>query len=261
MDLTLPIGSYGERITTRRLEIVEWRRNQYSGRLEYRLKDVASGQRIDTLRWFEEECLTLHEPSVHAAVCKRVGKEGKSCSKPPTMPSGLCTLHKAKLDWDREKQRQKLKHELQKRINRLDTCSEAAAPSAASAPPSSPRRESDTTTLVDETDEKIATSMWGDAALFEAAVYNASTEATSIPLPTKQSWRGCVILIVLCATTVLTSLSLALWWSMMHRDVSGGFTMGGYIVAVGGVILYPIQARHSKTCQCWRPSISRARTM
>lgn len=67
----------------------------------------------------------------------------------------------------------------------------------------------------------------------------------------KHSWRTCVILMILCGATVLASLSLALWWSMAHDDVSGGFTMAGYIVTASGILLYPIQYRHSKNCECW----------
>ena len=116
MDLTLPIGFYGEQITIRKLEVAECRRSRYSGRLEYKLSD--SGQsRIDYTRWFEETDLSQHDSGLPDPVCKRVLSKGrgKPCTATPTFPSGLCIKHKAKLDWDREKQRVKLEAELKQR--------------------------------------------------------------------------------------------------------------------------------------------------
>jgi hypothetical protein len=60
VELTLDIGAYGEKTTTRGLEIVASRRNQYSGRVEYQLEDDQRN-RIDYTRWFKEDLLSLHD--------------------------------------------------------------------------------------------------------------------------------------------------------------------------------------------------------
>ncbi|KAF2877637.1 hypothetical protein BDV95DRAFT_154047 [Massariosphaeria phaeospora] len=61
----------------------------------------------------------------------------------------------------------------------------------------------------------------------------------------------CFILASLAFLGVSSSLALSLWWSIAHADVSGGFTMGAYIVAVFGVPMGVVGYRHSQTCRCW----------
>lgn len=65
-------------------------------------------------------------------------------------------------------------------------------------------------------------------------------------------WRFCHIVICIGLLTFLGSLTLALWWSLARNDVSGGFTMAAYIVAVGGLPLASIQMRHNQRCNCWK---------
>lgn len=64
-----------------------------------------------------------------------------------------------------------------------------------------------------------------------------------------------MIIFVLAGLAVLLSLSLALYWSVVHHDVQSGFTMGAYIVAVGAIVLGPIQAKHTENCVCFKKEI------
>ena len=65
-------------------------------------------------------------------------------------------------------------------------------------------------------------------------------------------WRFCHVVIGTGLLIFVGSLTLALWWSLTRNDVSGGFTMAAYIVAVGGLPLASIQMRHSQRCNCWK---------
>ncbi|KAK3696566.1 hypothetical protein LTR37_017908 [Vermiconidia calcicola] len=272
VDLTLPIGSHGEHITIRRLHVAGIRRSRYSGRVEYKLHDSAQN-RIDYTRWFEESSLSEYDPSVPDPVCKRVTKRGQQCASTPTFPSGLCIKHKAKLDWDREKIRRKLEVELKERSSTDEDLSgrrdhAASAPSQSDSAPRGSSHLGQSTTLLANASQhvaiqQIAMSMWGDVELFTTATSSCGVAADPDTHASSEGrWRTCIILILLCAATILFSLTIALWWTLTHHsDVSGGFTMGGYIVAVSGLPLYVIQNRHSKDCRCWRRSPKRAQTM
>ena len=56
----------------------------------------------------------------------------------------------------------------------------------------------------------------------------------TVLLQAVQRFRPSPIMIYLFAT--ISSLSLAIWWTVSHNDISGGFTMGAY---VWGVIIFP----------------------
>ena len=64
--------------------------------------------------------------------------------------------------------------------------------------------------------------------------------------------RLCHVIIAIGLLTLLISLTIALWWSLTKNDVSGGFTMAAYIVAIAGLPLGSIQIRHNRRCKCWR---------
>ena len=52
-------------------------------------------------------------------------------------------------------------------------------------------------------------------------------------------WRRILFLsipIVIYFVATTSSLGLALWWTIVHDDISGGFTMGAY---VWGVVVFP----------------------
>jgi hypothetical protein len=53
------------------------------------------------------------------------------------------------------------------------------------------------------------------------------------------------------------SLILAVWWSVTHNDLSGGFTLGAYILAAAALPTGLASYTHSFHCRCW----SRTRRM
>ncbi|MCJ1458337.1 hypothetical protein MMC28_008708 [Mycoblastus sanguinarius] len=63
--------------------------------------------------------------------------------------------------------------------------------------------------------------------------------------------RPCYILIVLGFLTIVGSLAPALWRSADRDDLSGGFSLGQYILGVGVFVIGCAVAIHSKTCTCW----------
>jgi hypothetical protein len=74
-------------------------------------------------------------------------------------------------------------------------------------------------------------------------------------------FRVCHVVICIGVLTFIGSLTLALWWSMAKNDVSGGFTMAAYVVAVGGLPLASIQIRHNQRCRCWKNRAEAGRSM
>ena len=64
--------------------------------------------------------------------------------------------------------------------------------------------------------------------------------------------RTCYILILSTFLIILTSVALALWKSVKDDDVSGGFTLGQYIVAAGGLVIFGVITIHARTCVCWK---------
>lgn len=64
--------------------------------------------------------------------------------------------------------------------------------------------------------------------------------------------RTCHILILLGFLTFLGSLVPALWRSIAHNDIQGGFSLAQYILGVGVFIIGCIVAIHSRTCTCWQ---------
>jgi hypothetical protein len=60
---------------------------------------------------------------------------------------------------------------------------------------------------------------------------DAQKQPRSIP-----SYRNLTIPVAIYLIATLTSLALALWWTLAHSDISGGFTMGAY---VWGVVIFP----------------------
>ena len=73
------------------------------------------------------------------------------------------------------------------------------------------------------------------------------------------SIRTCYILIALGALSIAGSLALALWRSLNHSDLSGGFALAQYVLAVGALIIGCVLVIHSRTCCCWLSSMSTSR--
>ena len=65
-------------------------------------------------------------------------------------------------------------------------------------------------------------------------------------------FKTCYILIFLGVFTVLGSLIPALWRSIAHNDIQGGFSLAQYILGVGVFVIGCMVAIHSKTCSCWQ---------
>ena len=63
--------------------------------------------------------------------------------------------------------------------------------------------------------------------------------------------RPCIVLSVSAFLAFVLSLSVALWWSTFHNDVSGGFAIGSYIIAVAAIPIAIAGYTHSRSCQCW----------
>jgi hypothetical protein len=218
--------------------------------------------------------LTQHDSSIADPVCRRITKAGKPCPATPSFPAGLCIKHKAKLDWDRQRQKRKLEAELELRRQEQENSKEDLS-SQASTQVNDPGDISDLleTGVVDDASPQISLRMWGEVDLFARTastqqsyfqsqhLHNPPTYHSNIPLPTPglqlqvarlRLFRTCLIMIYLAAITIISSLVIALWWSITRKDPSGGFTMAGYIIAVGGIVMFPIQSHHSKSCRCWR---------
>ncbi|KAI1269373.1 hypothetical protein F5Y18DRAFT_422327 [Xylariaceae sp. FL1019] len=71
----------------------------------------------------------------------------------------------------------------------------------------------------------------------------------SRPPPSK---RPCYYLITTLAAGLISSLVLALWWARSAGDISAGFTVGSYVVAVVALIIAAAGVFHAPRCRCWR---------
>jgi hypothetical protein len=59
----------------------------------------------------------------------------------------------------------------------------------------------------------------------------------------------CNILFCLWILLAFLSLAVGLWRSFKTSDEGKGFTDAAYVVAVGGLIIFPVQNRHAYTCK------------
>lgn len=64
-----------------------------------------------------------------------------------------------------------------------------------------------------------------------------------------QHCPGCNILFCLWILLAFLSLAVGLWRSFKTSDEVKGFTDTEYVVAVGGLIIVPVQNRHAYTCE------------
>ena len=64
-----------------------------------------------------------------------------------------------------------------------------------------------------------------------------------------QECRLCTIIFFLWILLAAGSLTVGLWRSFATGDEGKGFTDAAYIVAVGGLVVFPVQARHNKRCR------------
>ena len=64
----------------------------------------------------------------------------------------------------------------------------------------------------------------------------------------------CHIIILLGLHTIFGSLVPAFWRSTARNDISGGFSIAQYILAVGVFVVGGMLVIHSRTCTCWSSS-------
>ncbi|KAI2642024.1 hypothetical protein GGS21DRAFT_486882 [Xylaria nigripes] len=70
-------------------------------------------------------------------------------------------------------------------------------------------------------------------------------------LKTPTHRRICYYLIATVVVGVAASLGIALWWGLSRGDVSAGFTMGSYVVALVALVVAVFGAVHWPRCRCW----------
>ncbi|KAI1128217.1 hypothetical protein F5Y10DRAFT_241118 [Nemania abortiva] len=81
---------------------------------------------------------------------------------------------------------------------------------------------------------------------------NATTAQEGQLLPPLPAIRKiCYYLIATVIFGVVASLGIALWWAQVQGDVSDGFTIGGYIIAVDALAVAVVSLVHRPRCRCW----------
>ncbi|PVH87940.1 hypothetical protein DL98DRAFT_566332 [Cadophora sp. DSE1049] len=63
---------------------------------------------------------------------------------------------------------------------------------------------------------------------------------------------ACFAVYLLWVAVAVGSLVLGLWRSFATGDEGKGFTDAAYVVAVGGIVVFPIQSRHGQRCRASR---------
>ncbi|KAI1258677.1 hypothetical protein F5Y18DRAFT_434040 [Xylariaceae sp. FL1019] len=79
----------------------------------------------------------------------------------------------------------------------------------------------------------------------------ASTTMKAQRLRLAPSKRVCYYLIATIVLGLTSSFALALWWSHSVGDVSAGFTVGSYVVAIIALLLAAAGVFHAPRCRCW----------
>ncbi|KAI1331862.1 hypothetical protein F5Y16DRAFT_359443 [Xylariaceae sp. FL0255] len=74
--------------------------------------------------------------------------------------------------------------------------------------------------------------------------------ATDQKLPPHK--RLCYYLLAGMFIDILLSLILSLWWNWRSQDISGGFTLGGWVLAVGAFVTSVVLTIHNPHCRCWK---------
>lgn len=64
--------------------------------------------------------------------------------------------------------------------------------------------------------------------------------------------RLCYYLVATTLLGVLASFGFALWWARSRGDVSAGFTIAGYLVAVDALVVAVVGIVHRPGCRCWK---------
>lgn len=93
--------------------------------------------------------------------------------------------------------------------------------------------------------------IWKDVELFSITAFGPRHHDTKPARPPLILLRTCFVLAGFCFVTVTLDLDIALWWSLYANEFSSGFTMAGYVVTLGGIIMPPISSTHGRGCTCW----------
>lgn len=80
--------------------------------------------------------------------------------------------------------------------------------------------------------------------------YSVTFESNSIILPAK--CKRCDVLAALWFAIGISSLAVGLWRSFATGSEGDGFTAAAYMVAVGGLLLYPVQNCYFSRCRVAR---------
>ncbi|KAI0097871.1 hypothetical protein GGR51DRAFT_540015 [Nemania sp. FL0031] len=118
-----------------------------------------------------------------------------------------------------------------------------------SARKTTPRRSPVTAT---STTASVTSHMNGVQGHASGQINDATTLQTGkllAPLPAIK--RVCYYLIGIVIFGVIASFGVALWWAQVQGDVSDGFTIGGYIIAVDALVVAVVSLVHRPTCRCW----------
>ncbi|KAG4421374.1 hypothetical protein IFR04_005433 [Cadophora malorum] len=73
-------------------------------------------------------------------------------------------------------------------------------------------------------------------------------------LSLRQKCLTCSVIYLMWATVAGDRLAIGLWRSFATGDEGKGFTDAAYVVAVGGIVVFPIQSRHGRQCRVPRPA-------
>jgi hypothetical protein len=65
------------------------------------------------------------------------------------------------------------------------------------------------------------------------------------------SRKACMVLIALSLVITMISVILAIWWSVTRDDISGGWTLGGFVVSISAIALGIAGILHRRECKCW----------
>lgn len=74
------------------------------------------------------------------------------------------------------------------------------------------------------------------------------------PLLPVAHYKVCAVLCCPWISLAATSLAVGLWRSLTTSDEGKCFTDAAYVVAVGGLVIYPIQNRHASRCRITIPA-------
>lgn len=64
--------------------------------------------------------------------------------------------------------------------------------------------------------------------------------------------RPCYAILLVALSFIIGSLTPAIWWSAVVKDISSAFSIAQYILGVGMFVVGSMIALHAKRCVCWQ---------